>query len=245
MARFDSPGHDITRFPVPPDDFDPRTASDDELKDFGFPRRPDQETSPRAFKYWTVLHSRPMRTITPELTPMDPRVRRRIQPEASPDNQQNWAGGVVFARRPTWPAPPVGEIVNAHFRLTVPRVRIPLSPSNAPGSDFLSLATWVGIDGINVPPLVQCGIVQVFAPHAGRQGSLEVLEMYAFVEWWGPKIQEQYEITSFPVRAGDQIAFSLELNDPKFVPGNVNTKWTTAEFQAYNMTEKRTGRYQP
>ena len=38
----------VHTFPAPPEGFDPALASDDDLKSYGFPARPDAGTEPRA-----------------------------------------------------------------------------------------------------------------------------------------------------------------------------------------------------
>jgi hypothetical protein len=49
----------MTTYPQPPADFDPVTASDSELKRYGFPPRPDAHKAPEAYRHWRALVSVP------------------------------------------------------------------------------------------------------------------------------------------------------------------------------------------
>jgi hypothetical protein len=49
----------VVTYPQPPAGFDPLTASDKELKRYGFPPRPDAHKAPEAYRHWRALVSVP------------------------------------------------------------------------------------------------------------------------------------------------------------------------------------------
>lgn len=57
-------------FHLPPDDFDPRIASDRELLLYGLPQRPDPGTHPRLSALWERAAARRPRFVTPTFAPM-------------------------------------------------------------------------------------------------------------------------------------------------------------------------------
>jgi hypothetical protein len=54
-------------FELPPKGFDPMTASADELRRFGLPRRPDPHTEPHLARLYASAFSRPHTFLKPEL----------------------------------------------------------------------------------------------------------------------------------------------------------------------------------
>jgi hypothetical protein len=49
----------VVIYPRPPAGFDPLTASNNELKRYGFPPRPDAQKAPQAYRHWRALVSVP------------------------------------------------------------------------------------------------------------------------------------------------------------------------------------------
>ena len=49
----------VVVYPPAPAGFDPLTASDNDLKRYGFPPRPDAQKAPQAYRHWRALVSVP------------------------------------------------------------------------------------------------------------------------------------------------------------------------------------------
>jgi len=65
--RANAPGV-VVGYPELPSGFDPRTASDEELRRYGLPPRPDPHKAPEAYSRWQALVSVP-RKANPKLQP--------------------------------------------------------------------------------------------------------------------------------------------------------------------------------
>jgi hypothetical protein len=118
--------------PLPPEGFDPVTASNAELQRFGYPRRPDSDASPQAFEHWRDIYSRPLWRANPRLTRRAARLQhrtqhRRLRVEAGEDL---WAGGSYGA---LYDGPVAKPIINVHAQWTIPEVRNPgAAPAQVP-----------------------------------------------------------------------------------------------------------------
>ena len=174
--------------PAPPDGFDPRTASPEQLRRHGLPERPDPAVRPDLADRWDRAFSRKLTYITPELRPIQEvlpgfqqaeRPRAAVQPEVRVTNSI-WSGAVLHSADEsqkfgwvsgTWTVPDVAHAGS--------------------GSETDWSLVWIGIDGIN--DVTQIGTVQSVTSWGLKQ-------CYAIQEWWPAGWQV---ITNLPVTFGD------------------------------------------
>ena len=91
----------VRLIPAPPKGFDPVPASDDDLRAYGYPARPDIERYPELHERWSKLVSRPMTFIQPQFEIMehgrggrqDPGDRRSLVART----KDSWSGSVMYA----------------------------------------------------------------------------------------------------------------------------------------------------
>ena len=145
-------------FDTPPSDFNPLTAADTELQDWGLPPRPDTNGA-AALDHWTRMVT--STRVTPQLTFTNvvhgPGRNGRI---AEPDKNaiawtfDNWSGyaitqqpGTFYSKNATW--------VQAYW--TVPSVSPP--PGYSCSSATYHSSQWVGFDGFtsNSQDVLQAG----------------------------------------------------------------------------------------
>src|ERR1700722_10622987 len=84
-------------FELPPDGFDPMTASAKELRRYGLPRRPDPDSEPHLAQLFARAFSRPRTFTEPELV-VDSRldaIHAKRQGKADFFNPGDWGGTVV------------------------------------------------------------------------------------------------------------------------------------------------------
>jgi hypothetical protein len=188
--------------PAIPDDFDHRTATQDDFTKLGlmFPK-PDKERSPIRHSIYENLFSRRWLAkdrIIPECHPRIGKVHiLRGKPTRVSDtsfNTNNWAGAGQNSQNYT------GIVGN----WTIPTVSKPPEPAGAGGGWHVS--TWVGIDGMFISnDVFQAGIEQ----DVDANGNVTCIPWY---EWFVPDDGSGlpayiYEtpITNFPVAPGDKI----------------------------------------
>ncbi len=133
----------------PPPDFNPLTADNKTLLQYGFPMHPDPNKNPNAAKNFERTLSNPMRFIVPELRE-HPELNRGRRPAVETDKGANtsgvWSGGVLFKNTTDTPF----KLVSGAW--TVPAV----TPSSSGDGNWYSVA-WVGIDGWNSSDVLQAG----------------------------------------------------------------------------------------
>ena len=199
--------------PLPPDGFDPRAASQLELRRYGLPPRPDPGVRPELAAVWDEVFSRKLSYITPVFQPVEelvPGIRRadRPRPDANGTNG-TWSGTVAHA--------PAGEAFEWVFGTwNVPEVE---PGGDGPGSWWA--ATWIGIDGVT--DVTQIGTMQVSSRASkGRP----TMSCFAWHEWWSAFAPSPWvAISNFPLSFGDTISGLICLLSP-----------TEASFSMINMT---------
>ena len=134
-------------FELPPDGFDPMTASAGELRRYGLPRRPDPDSEPQLARLYARALSRPRRFVKPELV-VDSRLDAiNVKREGKADfSSGDWGGAVV-----TTPASDPPNMVFAQFQ--VPTV-LNFDPEL---TQQLVTGFWVGIGGYGNNSLLQAG----------------------------------------------------------------------------------------
>ena len=165
--------------------FDPRDASDEELRARALPPRPDAKLVPRAFANWVRLMSPPLRIV--EWRPVEEYFEVSMLARQSfvgattktfvAEASENWSGAVVGAE--------IGGLcTSVHGSWAVPHPEPPPEARN--GAKWLDGAwfssTWVGLDGHNSASVTmpQIGTQQIVR---AKSASLTV-EIVAWWQWW-------------------------------------------------------------
>jgi hypothetical protein len=211
-------------FKAPPPAFNPLRASDDDLRRFGLPHRPDPKRHPAAARMWIRAMSRVKKFVTPTLAerpdiihgpgPQEYLRNLRKRPTTTADNavvenvpNQIWSGLVVSDT-----GPGTTSYSQVFGTWVVPWVTV---PPGGTGSFFSSL--WVGLNDSDVTSLLQAGTEEDAAFTGAIIGEGVATTYYAWVEWFpGPSIvvgqaSEVDSDQSFPVSPGQVITVNIEL----------------------------------
>ena len=153
----------------PPADFDPLSASDGTLAQFGFPPRPDAVTEPDRYAVWKKMVTAPQQRLAPALEhttihngrahmlsqrDAPPRIANGAVPglaaEAAKVTTVNWSGyAIVDARNPFKSGTTVyGEWV----------VPVAQQAAGTCTGTWAYSSAWVGIDGFTSSDVLQAGI---------------------------------------------------------------------------------------
>ncbi|WP_425953386.1 G1 family glutamic endopeptidase [Xylanimonas sp. McL0601] len=203
----------VRSHPLPPDDFDPRTASQAQLRRHGLPQRPDPAVRPELAERWDRVFSRKLTYITPELRPLHEvlpgfqapeRPRLPVHPEVRVTNGI-WSGAVVHSAN-----------ASQTFGWITGEWTVPDVAHAGSGSETDWSLVWIGIDGIS--DVTQIGTVQWVSSWGLKQ-------CYAIQEWWPEGWQV---ITNFPVTFGDTVTGLICM-----------TSVTEAWFNLINVTSGR------
>jgi hypothetical protein len=201
--------------PLPPDDFDARAASPDELVRHGmyWAATPDRHPAIVSAKEWLLSRKWVSKNqIAPLLKPRNTpsRVHKRpFQPHGSATSYNKWSGAAIGNVGVPW--------VSAFGIWNVPTVSQPGEPAGAkkfPDADGnlqtgWNSSSWVGIDG-----LAENGSTSNDVLQGGVQQGLSTsgeLTYVAFYEWAvdlpisSPAYVQQTDITEFAVQPGDQM----------------------------------------
>jgi|HubBroStandDraft_1064217.scaffolds.fasta_scaffold50310_2 hypothetical protein len=150
---------DVRAFVNAPADFNPLTATAEELASFGFPPRPDSATAPKAYAEWVRAVTAPATAIVPQLEetsiyhgPAQIVGTLGTQSETSNSiavDSSNWSGyAVVNANNPF-----KVEAVQANYIVPVAQQAF-----GTCSSSYRYGSAWVGIDGYNSDDVLQDGI---------------------------------------------------------------------------------------
>jgi hypothetical protein len=195
----------------PPQGFDPITASDAALEQYGFPPRPDPSAEPDAYRHWENAMSRAVRRVSPHL------ITTKIQhgPVVVQNGiSLNWSGYVkgksVSAKNPGF------------FKIAADYV-VPRAVNNCDGGiDYTS--AWIGVDGwegAGLKDVLQAGTES----QASCTGNAGVETYYAWYEWY-PNYEVEIDPASFPVAPGDDLYVVVSAISPtqgQAYIGNLNT----------------------
>jgi hypothetical protein len=210
--------------PAPPRNFDPLTASAEDLVRYAYPRRPPPE-SREAFEIWRAIVS----------GPLPPRADMYLLTGNTPDYQlsfnipfssgreetsQNWSGLVTHSTD-------ANPFMSVFGLWQVPAVSAPLGTRNAD----LRCSTWVGLDGTrrSLPSMPQIGTTQ--RVHVVR--GVVKTEFEAWSQWWAlGGITRILPFDGFPIAAGDTVASSIDVVSPTLV--NVSITNITQGTHPYN-----------
>jgi Peptidase A4 family len=179
-------------FELPPDGFDPMTASAGELRRYGLPRRPDPDSEPQLARLYARAFSRPRRFVKPELV-VDSRLDAiNAKREGKADfSSGDWGGAVV-----TTPASDPPNMVFAQFQ--VPTV-LNFDPEL---TQQLVTGFWVGIGGYGNNSLLQAGIAATVTPGTGLFPFFGSVSYWAWTEWW----PNGFIIDNLAISPGDAVS---------------------------------------
>ena len=220
MTYFEEIERRAHAYPLPPEDFDPLSASNAQLDVYGLPLRPDPETEPELFAFWTRLLSYPFRVIATEF----PKPKGNNLPPIPLllvgrggsrgfrhfENSRNWSGAYIIPER-------LDKFVFVTGTWHVPTPSLPpVLPEGSSANDDYQSSTWIGIDGHRRYPMSsmpQIGTSQCFKIVDG----VEQITTYAWWQWWS--LDEHFPpdnrplppvpIPNFPIALHDEITAGL------------------------------------
>lgn len=227
---------DSTVSVLPPPGFSPLTASQADLKMFGFPVRPAPSHQPAEYAVWQELFA-----SSPQFEAFDINVnpifgtgsRRVFAQLPRRQTSPNWSGAYITPRDGT-----VCSSIWGKYQVPTPN-----KPSGASGDTYRS-STWIGFDGQRryyTSTLPQFGTAQNIDPStAGLKRSY-----FAWWQWWVKDDEDQaYPITlpSPVIHAGDLIMCYMQVSDDRsgvsFVIRNFSTNRAMQFFQSAPLTGK-------
>jgi len=199
-------------FPVPPEGFDPLTASAAQLAFFVLPELPNPRTDPGRYRFWRKFYSPPLRFIDAEFLPLVPNQRlrsaqlRRIAAATSRETSRNWSGAYISPRD--------GRMLTEVYGVWhVPAV---FTPAGAPTGVEYRSSTWIGLDGQRRyldSSLPQIGTQQFAEDVAGVQ----TLTTECWWQWWLRDHMNPSVPIPLPVAPGDEMMASMIVIDETHV----------------------------
>jgi hypothetical protein len=172
---FDRLRRSITSF-VPPGEFDPLAASQEDLQNLGFPLRPDPRLRPAAYAFWRKMFARPMEFDPFNFEPgQTAKTERRAFFGQLPRRQTslNWSGAYITPRDGT-----IFLELWGQFQVPTPNV-----PKDGDAAAKYRCSTWIGFDGqrrYHESTLPQIGTSQNIDPVAG----VPTRSFSAWWQWW-------------------------------------------------------------
>ena len=202
-----------TTIDAPPAGFDPITASDQDLQYHGFPPRPDQNGTPKAYATWVKAMKASKSRIVPKLeqtdifhgpvkqakTPANP-TAVEYSALAGPGKEsnvaysRNWSGYVDFSGATSYGSKSYYFLVNDY---TVPVAEQAFNACTG-GWDYAS--AWNGIDGWGSADVLQAGIE--FDAYCALGGLIKSSYYSAWFEWYP---YAEVRISGFPISPGDDM----------------------------------------
>jgi hypothetical protein len=191
-----------TTVDVPPD-FDPITASDNDLAANGFPPRPDERLAPTAFARWKRAVGPRGERIVPELRPSAIRHLPHL-PRGTRDGavlSANWSGYALTAN--------VTAYSSSSFVVALAEFTVPVAQQAFGRCDgtWDYSASWVGIDGYESNDVLQAGTESDAYCAAG--GAVSYYS--AWYEWYPAW---SVAITNFAVAPGHDLFVEVWATSP-------------------------------
>jgi hypothetical protein len=202
----------------PPANFDPLSASDAQLAQFGFPPRPDAAAAPDRYAVWKKLVTAPQRRVAPALehTTIHNGRARRVAPrggapglarnarsgianDAASVTTMNWSGYAVVDG-----ANPFQSGTTVYGEWVVPVAQ--QAAGSCTGAWSYSSA-WVGIDGFTSSDVLQAGI-EVDALCSNNS----TMAFYSAWYEWYPDVETR--ITNLPIAPGNIIGVEVWNTSP-------------------------------
>src|ERR1700677_2309347 len=211
----------IHTYPEPPTGFNPLTASDMELANYGFPQRPDKQEDPDHYALWEKAMTRAKIRWHGDLKPvlgggraMIPAGSSRtqevgqlqVQPQTGPKQLSNISGSGVILDNGLKKWNSKTSFINILATMSVPHSQIEDTSTGCTASDYFS-ASLVGIDG---QILYGANGVPFFLPqeNAGVLSAVDCAGQatyYTYLGW------ENFN-TVFQVNPGDVVFTALGAN---------------------------------
>ncbi|QNI33245.1 hypothetical protein H7849_04575 [Alloacidobacterium dinghuense] len=186
----------VTTIAAPPKDFDPLTASDQDLEYYGFPPRPNEIAAPKAFATWQRAMAASTTRITPVLeiskTLANPSTVKAAPPSGSsgPVTSTSWAGYVNKNGATTYGS---SSFYFAIADYDVPNVRQATCDG---GWDYA--VTSVGLDGWGSSDVLQAGTEE--AEYCS--GTVRASYYAPVYEWYPLGLTS---VTSMSIAPGDEL----------------------------------------
>jgi hypothetical protein len=199
----------IRTFVPPPATFKPVVASEEELRQYGFPPKPDRLKTPEAYNAWEKAVSTPQTRLqsphlvqTPifngptQIQPSSESKRPASEFNATPTNSvltnsYNWSG---YAAYDNATKPFATSYIYAYW--IVPVAQHAFGHGLPTGWDYSS--QWVGIDGLGSPDVLQAGT----EADAYALGSTKEPFYAAWIEWYP---SSESRISNFSVAPGNEM----------------------------------------
>jgi Peptidase A4 family len=189
-----------TTIAAPQQGFDPLTASDEDLAYNGFPPRPDQAASPKAFASWVKAMNASKIRVVPNLNQTNRYSGpAKINKNASLSSDDagalesfNWSGYVNLSGGSSYGSASFYYVL-ADFLVPVAR-----QPFGVCTGDWDYSVSWVGIDGWNSNDVLQAG----FEDDAYCSGSTTATFYSPWYEWYP---NNWTNITNLPIAPGDEL----------------------------------------
>jgi hypothetical protein len=186
----------VVAYPEPPAGFNPLSASDAEIEQYGFPPRPDAQSEPDQYRHWQKLVSVP-RVANPKLqqTTIHNGPAQAVSAGATLKNKTvsatstNWSGYAVTGKNGTFKSN--NSAIYAEW--VVPIAQQPFGVCNG-GWNYSS--QWIGFDGYNSGDVLQAG-TEVDAYCSG--GTTDTFYS-SWIEWY-PYVETR--VSSPPAEPGD------------------------------------------
>jgi len=231
----------IFAYPVPPEGFDPLTASDEELAAYGIPFRPDKAEDPAYYRQWTrlaKLMANPHARWYGELKPRKAHGSlARVTPAAASFggtafgatslNGPNWSGVVNTVPGTKWSSKTSFSFVVGEFNVPWPQQAFSPSGGNICDGDTDQASFWVGLDGMSVTGLNLGNQSDIAQTGVDILASCSAQAAVAWVEWYPAN-----SVTLFQVYPGDDISVMVQ---------DINA--TSATFQVWDHTIQQSASY--
>jgi len=215
----------------PPAGFDPLRASQEDLKKFGFPVRPDPKFQPAEHAFWQQMFAKLLvfeQFAFDILPPVTTQIRGLFWKSRRRQTSPNWSGAYITPRDGT-----VFSSIWTKFQVPTPN----LPPGASPGEKDLS-STWIGFDGQRryyMSTLPQFGTAQNIEPILG----IPTRSFFAWWQWWVRGLAGQaipIKLTVPTIHPGDLIMCYMQVAADRagvsFMITNVSTGRFLQFFQS-------------
>jgi hypothetical protein len=173
-----------------------------ELAGKGYPVRPNEQESPKAFATWMRAVTQPSTYVPAKLVTRLDMTHVRQPVSGGFETLSNWSGyelrggaGSYVAVQGMWNVPTVAYEANQH----------------------VYSAYWIGLDGDGTNDLVQAGTEQEITEINFLGFNLTFTNYYAWTEFLPQQPTEQV-ISNFTVNPGDEISCSVSMGGSFFIP---------------------------
>ena len=190
----------------PPKDFDPLSASDDDLLKFGLPPRPDRASCTEQYDEWEQIFSQPLVLVPSTVkildqSPTPPPVQSTLG-RTEQDNRQSshWSGAVNNDLEDGYKF----KVVSASWTVSRPYPPNWAQTTSGWDSGHFRAGTWVGIDGYHTShDVLQAGTAQRCV--TSDDGEMQVVT-FPWIEWYPADV---VEISGFTVNPGDLVTIMV------------------------------------